>query len=404
MKNLNEKYLHLYRKTLLDDVVPFWMTHAMGSSDGAINNCLDDLGTLVSCDRFLWSQGRALWTFSALYNRIEQRPEWLAAAERIFHYLLTHGRDTEGRWMFRLDDTGRVLETDVSIFVDGFVLNGLGEYYQASKDHRAADLAVETYQNVRHRLNQPGSYNIKPYDIPSGMKNLGVSMIFSAFFFNLGKALGRADICNEGYELALRLLGDFRRPESDYYTEFVTINRTPSDNPIIQVCVPGHVIEAMWFLIDIFEHRGEKKLIDECCRTIRRHIELAWDNQYGGLCLAVNVDGKDDVAWPKADCKPWWVQLEAMVATAYAHRHCGQTWCMDWHEKIRRYAYDHYPVPTGEWTQWLDRFGKKTGTAALPVKDMFHLPRALMVLLDLFGSRTNPFIYNQVTDHLTDLK
>jgi mannose/cellobiose epimerase-like protein (N-acyl-D-glucosamine 2-epimerase family) len=31
-----------YRSTLLEDVVPFWMRHALGSADGAINNCLDD--------------------------------------------------------------------------------------------------------------------------------------------------------------------------------------------------------------------------------------------------------------------------------------------------------------------------------------------------------------------------
>lgn len=381
----NAHNAQVYYKTLLENVVPFWMTHALGSADGAINNCLDDAGTLVSTDRFLWSQGRALWTFSALYNRIQSRPEWLAVAEKILAYLLTHGRDPQGRWMFRLDDRGQVLERDVSIFVDGFVLNGLGEYYRATRDPRAADLALATYDNVRDRLRRPGSYNIKPYDIPQGMKNLGVSMIFSSFFYQLGKALNRPDICDEGCDLAIHLLHDFRRPSGDLFTEFVMIDQSPSDHPLTKVCVPGHVIEAMWFLIAIFEDKNEKPLIDQCCRIIQRHIELAWDNEYSGLRLAVDVEGRTDVAWPKADCKPWWVQLEALVATAYAHRHTREPWCLEWHEKIRRYAYDHYPVPTGEWTQWLDRFGNKTTTAALPVKDMFHLPRALMVLIDLFS-------------------
>jgi N-acylglucosamine 2-epimerase len=214
------------------------------------------------------------------------------------------------------------------------------------------------------------------------MENLGVNMIFSSFFYNLGKAIGREDIGNEGHKLAVHLLHSFRRPGSDLYTEFITTDHSPSENPLTQVCVAGHVIEAMWFLIAIFEETGEKDLIAECCSAIHRHIELAWDGEYGGLRLAVNVEGKEEVAWGKADCKPWWVQLEALVATSYAYRHTGEKWCLDWHEKNRQFAYEHYPVPTGEWTQWLDRFGKKTGTAALPVKDMFHLPRALMVLID----------------------
>jgi hypothetical protein len=37
----------------------------------------------------------------------------------------------------------------------------------------------------------------------------------------------------------------------------------------------------------------------------------------------------------------------------------------------------------GEWTQWLDRQGRKMASAGLPVKDPFHLPRALIYLLSL---------------------
>jgi hypothetical protein len=51
----------------------------------------------------------------------------------------------------------------------------------STRDSRAADLALATYENVRDRLHCPGSHNIRPYDIPAGMKNLGVSMIFSSF-------------------------------------------------------------------------------------------------------------------------------------------------------------------------------------------------------------------------------
>jgi len=37
----------LYRRTLLDDVVHFWMAHALDPS-GAINNCIDDEGNVPS--------------------------------------------------------------------------------------------------------------------------------------------------------------------------------------------------------------------------------------------------------------------------------------------------------------------------------------------------------------------
>jgi len=376
----------LYRKTLLDDVVPFWTTHALDPS-GAINNCIDDAGNVLSRDRYLWSQGRVLWTFSALYNRVERRGEWLDIARGIANYLYKHGRDDKGRWMYRLDADGNILERDISIYVDGFVLNGLGEYYEATKDEHAARLATETFENVRNRLNAPGSYGIAPYVLPPGTKALGVPMIFSFFFYNLGKVLGKPDISECGCKYAYEILSDFYISEIDAVMEFVKTDGGRIDSPEGRVTIPGHVIEAMWFLISIFEETGEADLIRRCCHIIRRYLELGWDDDYGGIRLALDVEGREPVAWNKADYKPWWVQVEALVATAYAWLHTREDWCIEWHCRIRDYAFSHYPVPTGEWTQWLDRFGNRSESAALPVKDPFHLPRALIYLIDLLERR-----------------
>ena len=50
---------------------------------------------------------------------------------------------------------------------------------------------------------------------------------------------------------------------------------------------------------------------------------------------------------------------------------------------LSEYEGTNYPVPTGEWTQWIDREGRKMQSNVLPVKDPFHLPRALIYLMDL---------------------
>ena len=380
-----EQLAGIYRKTLLEDVVPFWMRHAVGAEDGAINNCLDDAGNVVSRDRYLWSQGRALWTFSALYNRVEARQEWLEVASGICGYLMREGlRDREGRWMFRLDEAGRVLDRDTSIYVDGFVISGLGEYFAATGDERAALIALETYECIDRRL-RSSDYEIAPYSIPEGLKTLGIPMIFSFFFFNLGKATDRPDLCDRGCQLAREILRDFYVPDRDAILEYVPATGEEVGHPKERVCIPGHVIEAMWFLVSIFETTGDSDRIRQCCDLIRRHLELGWDDEYGGLRLALDITGSEEVAWQKADCKPWWVQTEALVATAYAHLHTGASWCMDWHRRVHEYAYANYPAPTGEWVQWLDRRGNKAETAALPVKDPFHLPRSLIYLMELLG-------------------
>ena len=52
---------------------------------------------------------------------------------------------------------------------------------------------------------------------------------------------------------------------------------------------------------------------------------------------------------------------------------------------MHNYAFGHFPVAEhGEWTQKLDRRGRKlTEVVALPVKDPFHLPRALILCADV---------------------
>jgi len=98
--------------------------------------------------------------------------------------------------------------------------------------------------------------------------------------------------------------------------------------------------------------------------------------------LARDIDGRESLFWRQPECKPWWVQVEALVATAFAYRYTNEEWCMEWHERVKRYAFAHYPVPTGEWTQWLDRTGAPVQSAGLPVKDPFHLPRGLIYLVN----------------------
>lgn len=377
----------LYRRTLLDDIVPFWLRHGFDRTNGGISNILDDAGNVVGTDKYMWSQGRALWTFSALCNRVERRAEWLEFANHLFEYIRTHGRNDRGHWVFRLDAQGRVLDDDISIYVDGFVLAGLTEYYAATGNEQAMSLALETYEQTSKRIARPGSYGVAPYLLPPGLKTHGLNMCFGLFYFELGQVACRNDIRDAGVALAREILDDFYVPEKDAILEFVTTDGRPVDSPEGRACVPGHAIESLWFQIWIFERTGDVERIRECCRLIRRHLELAWDPEFGGLRLALDINGVEPPYWNHAACKPWWVQAESLVATGYAYAHTGEQWCLDWHARVQRFCFAHYPVSTGEWTPWVDHQNRPMRNPVLPVKDPFHLPRAMIHLIDLFGKQ-----------------
>jgi N-acylglucosamine 2-epimerase len=81
---------------LRNDIVPFWLKHAIDRERGGIFSCISDDGTIQSRDKFIWSQARGLWMFSALFNRIEPREEWLDVAHGVFRFLKQHGIDENG--------------------------------------------------------------------------------------------------------------------------------------------------------------------------------------------------------------------------------------------------------------------------------------------------------------------
>ena len=68
-----------------------------------------------------------------------------------------------------------------------------------------------------------------------------------------------------------------------------------------------------------------------------------------------------------------------------AYEHCREQWCLDWYDRVHEYTFSHFPDREhGEWTQRLSREGKPIAeVVALPVKDPFHLPRALMMCIDV---------------------
>lgn len=377
MINYYEKYLH----TLNNEVMPYWLKFSYDES-GAINNCLTENGTIISKDRFIWSQGRALWTYSALYNRVEKKQEYLDRANGLFNYLLSVRPQKGHSWNYLYDEFGNVKIKDTSIYVDGFVLIGMTEYYKLTKNETAKEIAIEIYHNTLNLINNPGSYGVAPRTIPEGMEIHGVYMIFSFFYHNLAKAIGNQEISNTAYSLALKILNSFYNKEKDCVIEFIRIDGSRQDTAPERLCMPGHTLETLWFIITIFEDRNEKDKILECCRLIKRHLELGFEN--GSIRLAIDIDGKTPIYRDKADYRAWWVHCEALVATAYAYKHTKDEYFLRMHEKIHNFAFSHYPNGYGDWINWLDSNLQIAPSAALPVKDPFHLPRALIYLIDLF--------------------
>lgn len=367
-----------YRRELLENVMPFWTTHAVDSLHGGLLTCIGDDGQLLSTDKYMWSQLRALWTFSALCNHLGERPEWRAAADGIYRFVSAHGRDAAGHWVFALGQEGAPHTGATSIYSDGFAIYGLTEYARLTGSDEALELARETFERTGARLARP-PYPSAPYPIPEGVKAHGIAMIFSLAFFELALLTGDERIMAAAERQASDVMDLFRRPERKLIYEFVAEDGSLLDSPRGRAVVPGHAIESMWFMIHIYRHLGDAERVRQAVEAIEWHVALGWDDEHGGLMLARDAEGGEPW-WPFADSKLWWPHTEALYALLLAYEESGEPRYLDWFGRVDEYAFSRFPVPGhGEWTQKLTRDGRPFGdTVALPVKDPFHLPRALL--------------------------
>ena len=69
-----------YKDELLGNVLPFWLNKSQDKEYGGYYTCLLRNGDVFDTDKFIWLQGREVWLFSMLYNKVEKRQEWLDCA------------------------------------------------------------------------------------------------------------------------------------------------------------------------------------------------------------------------------------------------------------------------------------------------------------------------------------
>jgi N-acylglucosamine 2-epimerase len=210
----------------------------------------------------------------------------------------------------------------------------------------------------------------------------------------LGAATSDERYLQAAEKLSDEIFRDFHRHDRDVILEFVRLDGTNFPAPEGTAIVPGHVIEDMWFQVHVDRHlsagrqrAAPRRDLNELFRLVLRHLDLGWDTAHGGLRLAVDLNEREPVGWAFADAKLWWPHTEALYACLLGWDQTRNPAFIDWYQRIWRICLEHFvDWENGEWRQKLSRsFEPLHETVALPVKDPFHLPRSLILQLELLG-------------------
>lgn len=377
--NSISSYSTLYKEELLTNVLPFWMKHSRDTEYGGYFNCLNRDGSVYDTDKFMWLQAREVWTFSTMYEQVEQNQQWLEMAQQGMDFILKHGRDEQGNWFFSLTRDGKPLTQPHSIFSDCFAAMALSVLDKNMPGNGYAEIALQTFENILKRRNNPKGIYSKEFPGTRPIKGFALPMILSNLALEMEHILGRERVDAFIPEVIHEVMEVFYKPELGLIVENLAQDGTLVDSFDGRLQNPGHAIEAMWFIMDLGVRLEDKQLVKKAVDIAIREIEYGWDEQYGGIFYFMDRKGfpPQQLEW---DQKLWWVHLEALVAMAKGFELTNDIRCYNWFVKLHEYTWKHFrDTEYGEWYAYLNRQGE----VLLPLKGgkwkcCFHVPRALL--------------------------
>ena len=166
-----------YRSELMDSVLPFWLEHSQDKTYGGYFSCLDRDGSVYDTDKFIWLQGREVWLFSMLCNKVEKRKEWLDCAIQGGEFLRKYGHDGKYDWYFSLTREGKPIIDPYNIFSYTFATMAFAQLAMASGNDEYAQIAKKTFDRILEKRSNPKGKWTKAHPGTRPMKDFALPMI-----------------------------------------------------------------------------------------------------------------------------------------------------------------------------------------------------------------------------------
>lgn len=367
-----------YKSELLDKVVPFWLEKSQDLEHGGYFTCLERNGDVFDTDKFVWLQGREVWMFATLYNKVEKRQEWLDCAIQGAEFLKKHGHDGNLNWYFALDREGNPLVEPYNIFSYTFAVIAFGQLSIATGNQEYADIAKRTFDIVLSKVDNPkGKWN-KAAPGARSLKSFALPMILCNVALEIESLLD-ADFMEKTINTCIHEVMDvFYRPELGLIVEHLSTEGELVDCFDGRLLNPGHAIEAMWFIMDLGKRLGKQDLIEKAVQIALNEAEYGWDKKHGGTFYFMDRLGRpcQQLEW---DQKLWWVHIETLITMLKGYQLTGNAKCLEWFKRVHDYVWTHFTDKEyPEWFGYLNRQGEVLlSLKGGKWKGCFHVPRGL---------------------------
>lgn len=412
----------LLRSELVHRVLPWWQRHGVDEEHGGVLTLFDNSGRSTGTDKYTWSQGRWAWLCARLARAADagvveaDAAEWTEYALQTARFISTHSVLPGGVTAHLLTREGTPQpvgpdgEVSVSVLSDLFAALGLvgaagllepGQPERRLWMRQAGELLDTATARLDKRTAPSEPYPVRPgfTDMAGIMLRLHVAAELHVVDPSASSAAAAAKAASE------LVVGPAAMWRADDWWEFRPDDAADRDTLLARHRTPGHLLETAWMFLDaarVIEPVAD--LVPNWLPDLARHaFRLAWDQADGGLLRYADHAGGpptgrlfgddryESLVVETWDTKLWWVHAEAMLAASSLETAYPAAGFDTWRRQVTDYTLATFPDPDGaEWIQVRDRGGRPLDrVVALPVKDPFHIARALLHCLE-HDSETTP--------------
>ncbi|MHB9028948.1 MAG: AGE family epimerase/isomerase [Candidatus Latescibacterota bacterium] len=421
-----------HRYWMLDDFVPFVDKFVVDHELGGFMCTVNRDGTQIDSRKRTWYEGRGIWTFSYLYNKVEQNPKYLEIAKKSVEFISKQNPTGKELMPAGYTKEGQPLGNgpDPIFYGDVFVANGFQEYAKIKGNEQYWDTAKQILLKcVDIYDNRPGYASIPagPSVLVRSGRGAGGGAPRQAGGGGRGDAgqrgarpaeaaaraprasadataqeevpgVDRPRICGHWMVLlncAQQMLEVKADPEIEaiakrsvdavmnnhYNPDYGLINEQVNhdlsriESERGQMCI-GHGPETLWMILYDAVRTKDKALFDRASEYLQRSAEVFWDDVYGGMLAGLSH--VDQNIWQVGQ-KSLWLQQEFLIGFLTIIEHTGAQWAKDWYAKLHEYVMAKFPLKQYGYPLWIAYADRKITF----VKDYnrcehFHHPRYLM--------------------------
>jgi mannobiose 2-epimerase len=388
----------LLERILNQSIIPFW-TATVDHENGGFHTGFDSQSKRLStAPKTLITQARILWFFSKLHNSPYRTGTSLELASHSYKFLRDRMWDKDfGGFFWEIDQTGKQqLLPNKHLYAQSFGLYALSEYYIASKNQEALQLANELFELIdghghdaehggyleyfTQDWNLEGRPAISYMGHPSEMKLMNTHLHLMEAFTSYSGASGNEVALERLRELVIIQGNTVVRKELGACTDKYEVDWTAVKDPQYDRVSYGHDLENIWLHADALSVlKIPRSTYMDLYRSLFSYsLRWGFDREEGGFYYTGPFRGLSD----DRD-KIWWTEAESMLSALSMYEFTGDpeyyaifSKTLEW---ISNYQVDW---DNGGWHNAVREDGTVHGPKASSWKGPYHDGRAVLMSLE----------------------